>query len=211
MKWRWNFGSALVVALLLHAMAYAAGLGWMAWQRRMEEMDIDLAQSSLLPQQPFQGRQVYRPPKEWLISQYRKLAPRPVPTPIPLKTATPEPQEATAVVPTPPCPPPCPGNPSDWGSAAQAVRKPQWISGLITQDDYPEKARVNGITGLVEVQVLIDDQGAVRDVRLLQGSSAILDDKTLEKLRQARFSPCEDGEGKPFPCAVNIPIDWTLN
>lgn len=202
-----GFGQALVLSVLAHAVFYGGAQGWMAWRRHrsFEAMDIDLSRSSLMPLPPnLASMPAYKPPEDWFVGDMRRLAPPPAPHP--LTIAAKVEQEAPAAA----CPPPCPANLGDWVPASQSVRKPEWEDGMITEDDYPKEARYKNITGLVVVQVLLDAQGQVRDVKLLQGSDQMLNDKTLEKLRQARFSPCVDASGHPFPCQLRLPINWTL-
>jgi TonB family protein len=202
---RMTFGRALALSLVLHAVAYAAGLGWFAWEERQEGMEIDLAHSTLLPTMPNLGGQ--RPPQpepDWVLDGGRRLAPQPL-----ALTFTPAaPAEADA---GPPCPPPCPSNHGDWAPATSAVRRPEWSEGQITEDDYPTEARYKNQTGRVVVEVLIDAQGHVRSAQLMQGSYEALNDKTLEKIRAARFTPCVDGSGRPFPCRLRLPVAWSLD
>jgi TonB family protein len=201
-----GFRGAVILSLAVHAVCYGAGCGWMAWQRNhLDAMDIDLSHSSLMPL-PNIGTYAYKPPESWYVGDVNRLAPRPIPPP-PLKPVLKQVEEESSA----PCPPPCPSNPGDWESSANAVKKPDWVDGMITEDDYPQEARYKNITGLVVVEILLDTDGIVRDVRLLQGADPLLNDKTIEKLRQARFSPCVDASGKPFPCTVRLPINWTLD
>jgi TonB family protein len=207
---RLSFGQALVLSLLVHGAVYGAGQAWMEWRRHrtFDAMEIDLSHSSLMPLPPNMGRQqAYKPPEEWYVGDARKLAPAPIPVPTNVVVAKVEEQEAPA---GPPCPAPCPDNAGDWAPSSQSVKKPSWLEGMISEDDYPKEARMKNITGLVVVQVLLDASGAVRDVKLLQGSDQTLNDRTLEKLRQARFSPCVDASGQPFPCTLRLPINWSL-
>jgi TonB family protein len=202
-----GFRGAVILSLAVHAVCYGAGYGWMAWRRsHLDAMDIDLSRSSLMPLPPNMGTFVTKPPEQWYVGDARRLAPPPPPPP----PNTPPPKAPEEEAASAPCPPPCPSNPGDWASSANAVKKPDWVDGMITEDDYPQEARYKNITGLVVVQILLDTDGTVRDVRLLQGADPLLNDKTIEKLKQAKFSPCIDASGKPFPCTVRLPINWTL-
>lgn len=204
-----GFGRAVLLSLAVHGLLSGAGYGYMAWKRHRElnAMDIDLSRSSLMPLPAAMAAAAYKPPEQWYVGDVQRLAPRPLPPPkdVPLvKMPVDEPVAA-------PCPPPCPSNAGDWASSANAVKKPEWLDGMISEDDYPQEARYKNITGLVVVQILLDADGVVRDAKLLQGSDPLLNDKTLEKVRAARFSPCVDGSGKPFPCTLRLPINWTLD
>ena len=203
---RLNFGQTLLLSIALHGLAYGAGLGWMAWRERAEEgMAIDLSRSSLIPMlsNP-EGRRARRVEEDWVLDRGRRLAPQ---QQKPL-SPTASPQDAPA---GPPCPPPCPSNAGDWAPASTAVRRPEWSEGMISEGDYPTEARYKNQTGKVVAEVLLDSQGKVREVQLLQGSYESLDEKTLEKLRSARFTPCVDAAGRPFPCRLRLPIVWSLD
>jgi TonB family protein len=202
---RVSFGRALALSLVLHAVAYAAGLGYFAWQERREEgMEIDLAHSTLLPMLPnLGGRRAPQAEPDWVLDNGH-LAPQPV-----ALSFTPEAPVDEAA--GPPCPPPCPSNTGDWAPASSAVRRPEWSEGQIGESDYPTEARYKNQTGKVVVEVLIDAQGHVRSAQLLQGSYESLNDKTLEKLRAARFTPCTDASGRPFPCRLRLPVAWALD
>jgi TonB family protein len=204
---KFSFGQALVLSVAAHAVLYGGAQGYMDWRRHrsFEAMDIDLSRSSLMPLPANMALLAAKPPEDWFVGDGRRLAPPPAPVPL-SQTAKPE---AEAMVPA--CPPPCPSAPGDWIPASQSIQKPVWEDGMISEDDYPEQDRIKNITGQVVVQVLLDESGAVRAVSLLQGSDKLLNDKTLEKVRQARFSPCVDSGGKPFPCVMTLPILWNLD
>ncbi|HTB34221.1 MAG TPA: energy transducer TonB [bacterium] len=201
-----SFEKALLLSLLLHGLAYGAGLGWMAWRERADEsMDIDLSRSTLIPMLAnLQGKRAPKPEEDWVMDTGRKLAPQQQ------KPLSPSAQAEEAPA-GPPCPPPCPSNAGDWAPASAAVRRPEWTDGMISESDYPTEARYKNQTGKVVAEVLLDSEGKVREVQLLQGSYESLDDKTLEKLRAARFTPCMDANGKPFPCRLRLPIVWSLD
>jgi len=203
---RLSFRNAVILSLVGHSLAYGVGLGWMAWRDRMEDsMDIDLSRSTLLPMPAnLAGMRAPKPEEDWVLDNGRKMAP------MPQKPLSPTAQEADAPA-GPPCPPPCPTNPGDWAPASAAVRRPEWTDGMISESDYPTEARYKNQTGKVVAEVLLDSEGRVREVQLLQGSYESLDDKTLEKLRAARFTPCLDASGKPFPCRLRLPIVWSLD
>jgi len=203
---RLSFRNAMLLSIALHGLAYGAGLGWMAWRERAEEgMAIDLSRSTLIPLLAnLQGRRAPRVEEDWVTDSRRRLAPtqqKPL-------SPTASPEDAPA---GPPCPPPCPSNAGDWAPASTAVRRPEWSEGMIGESDYPTEARYKNQTGKVVAEVLLDSQGRVREVQLLQGSYESLDEKTLEKLRAARFTPCLDSSGKPFPFRLRLPIVWSLD
>jgi TonB family protein len=74
---------------------------------------------------------------------------------------------------------------------------------------YPEDARKNGIQGTVEVNVLVDRNGVVRDARIVTSIPA-LDAATLAAVRQWHFQPAMM-HGKPAACWVVVPVKFTLH
>ena len=196
----------LGLSLLIHGALYGAVAGFFAWEesRAGNAMDIDLAGSSLLRQvlNPNNGQARRKPPEPWILSS-GKYAPAPKAAPL---TVTAEPEEIAG----PACPPPCPETPGDWVPASSASRLPSWTAGLITEDDYPHEARRAGAEGRVVADVLIDAQGAVRNVTLVQGSRPDFDALVLERLKVSRFRPAMDSEGNPIACRLRLPVDFQL-
>lgn len=202
---RLTFGRALALSLALHGVVYGAGLGWMRWRNSVSGIDIDLGGSSLLPLPAnLGGRRPSKPPEDWVFGDGRKLAPLPQ-----ALSFTPSVEDDGPA--GPPCPPPCPSNEGDWVPAGQAARAPVWSAGFISDADYPRDAKNRSQSGKVTVEVLIDVTGAVRDVRLLQGSFEALNNVVLEKIRNAKFKPAYDATGTPIPCRMVLPISFELD
>ena len=201
-----RLGKGLLLSLLVHAALFGAGRGWVEWQRRraFDGLDIDLSRSSLLPLPPsLAGRSAPRPPEDWFVGDARRLAARPLP-------ASPTAEVSEEGSAGPPCPPPCPSNAGDWAPANRAVRVPRWMSGQIGEGDYPANAKRRNQEGNVVVDVLIDIDGKVRGVTIIQASFPDLTEKTIEKLSMSQFSPCVAPDGRPFPCRLRIPVAWSL-
>ncbi len=95
--------------------------------------------------------------------------------------------------------------------AAAASRRPDWVDGLITEDDYPAQLRSAGKEGRVVVDVLIDATGAVRGVELVQGSEAAFNDLVLSRLKASHFRPAYDQNGNATPCRLRLPITFQLH
>jgi TonB family protein len=67
----------------------------------------------------------------------------------------------------------------------------------------PEKARQARVSGMVILQVLVNEDGEVADVKVLRGHP-LLDDAAVEAVRQWRYSPTFlNGEPVPVIAAVN--------
>jgi protein TonB len=209
--------SALGIGLsaILHLSAgFAAQRIFMTRQSSPVFAELDLSMSSLVPAIPNPGGKGGVHSERWTIPQKGKA---PVPQLISevadIKPVTPE--EAA-------CPEPCQqeGIGSGIGGSnegtgiyipvSQAARKPKWIGNLITERDYPPVARAQEKDGRVLLSVLIDANGKVQDVRLLQGAYDTLNNVALEKLRAATFTPAYDANGNPVACKVILPIKFAL-
>jgi len=108
------------------------------------------------------------------------------------------------------CPPPCPDRPGDFVPAGLASSSPRWIEGFITDEDYPADARKLGIEGPVLLAVYIRVDGTVRDVRLVKGIYASLNETAISRVRASRFTPATDESGRPVPCKLILPIRFEL-
>jgi TonB family protein len=109
-----------------------------------------------------------------------------------------------------PCPRPCPDNPGDWLPAAAVSRRPDWIDGVIGEDDYPPDMRRSGKQGKVVVDVLIDATGAVKGVTLVEGSEPQFNELVLARLKISHFRPAYNGDGNAVSCKLRMPILFEL-
>ena len=77
---------------------------------------------------------------------------------------------------------------------------------------YPPIARNRGLEGLVVVEVVIDRQGHIEDdrVKVVQSVPG-LDQAAIDALRQWRFRPGRDKEGRPVLVRVQIPFRFQLH
>ena len=70
------------------------------------------------------------------------------------------------------------------------------------QPVYPDRARKKGVSGSVQLSLLVGVDGAVRDAKVLQSSPPdTFDAAALDAVRQWRFSPALY-EGRPVPIRV---------
>jgi TonB family protein len=143
------------------------------------------------------------PPQPWILALKGHAAPRPQAQPSPVSPVA----EAEA---GPVCPPPCPEQAGDWMPASATSRRPAWIVGMLTDDDYPKDLKSKNIEGRVVVDVLIDQTGAVKSVTLVQGSETEFNQVALERLRQSRFTPGYDHEGNAVAVRLRMPLSFKL-
>lgn len=69
---------------------------------------------------------------------------------------------------------------------------------------YPEDARKERITGVVIVEAVIDETGAVRDVKVLESPHEALGQAAIDAVRQWRFDPARNAAGKP------VAVNWKI-
>lgn len=86
----------------------------------------------------------------------------------------------------------------------RSVTRPEKISG--STPPIPEEARQAGVSGVVVLEAVIDEQGNVQDVRVLKGLHPALDEAAVESLRTWRFKPAMM-DGKP----VKVYYTLTMN
>ncbi len=201
-----NFLKGLVLSAFIHVSIFGILYGYVEWRKinLLSSMDIDLKHSSLLlkPANALKGAQQYRREELWFLQTGRHLGVVPKqPLKIPEKTQ----EEATAE-----CPPPCPQNTQDWLAVASASYRPEWITGMITDADYPQDARKEGVEGTVKAEVLIDFSGIVRKVEILESSDPRFGSVVEEKLKYARFKPALDSDGRPINVRMVIPVIFKL-
>ncbi len=205
----------LSLSLILHALLFGFGFGYIAWEKAQagSVMDIDLRSSSLLlrPKQVSGGRRLMiNPPEPWyLTTGKRSVVPvSKLPQPVP----TEEPVVSAAVAENPNLTgPPGPGTAPEWIPASLAAHSPDWVEGFITEDDYPPTARKQGKEGRVVAVVLIDVQGRVNDVQITEGSYPEFNQLVLERLKTAKFMPARDQNNQPIGVRMTIPIVFELH
>ena len=213
---KWVIGGVVggvLASALAHAGAFA-GLSF-ALARNVPPAivaELDLSMTAMRTPNPG-GDRAPRIAAAWTAP---KQGPPPEPTAI-TESAKPVVEDEPA-----PCPEPCASVVTGTGGggtgegqgrytpASQAARQPRWIANFITSRDYPQIARQEGKDGRVVLSVLIDAQGLVHDVRLLQGAYEALNELALRKVRQAVFSPAYDADGHPVACNVKLPIRFLL-
>ncbi|MCE5299984.1 MAG: TonB family protein [Spirochaetia bacterium] len=197
----------LTASLLIHLSVFLAGYYALHWWKHsgFNVMDIDLTSSELMLRpsktQPANPRPL-PVVTEWYMGDVIKRAAIPVKI-----TQTAEPVQEPVLS----CPPPCPQTASDWASTASTSKRPVWVEGLITEDDYPQDARAQGREGRVKVEIYIDAQGTVRDVRVIQSSDERFTAVVREKLAGARFEPALDTQGRPVAVRMAVPIVFQLH
>ena len=74
---------------------------------------------------------------------------------------------------------------------------------------YPEIAKKAGVEGTVIVQFVVDENGNVRDARVIKGVGAGLDEEALRVVKLLKFKPGKQ-RGKPVRVRMALPIRFEL-
>ena len=85
------------------------------------------------------------------------------------------------------------------------------LSAIQAKVRYPEIARKANVEGRVIVQLIVDENGNVRDPEILRGAGAGLDEEAIRVISEhAEFTPGRQ-DGKPVAVRLSIPIVFKLN
>jgi len=197
-----------ILSLLIHSLLFFGGFGYLAWKSAQAgaAMEIDLAHSSLLlrPRHSAGAARII-PPEPWYLTTGKRVQPTAPLTKAPLPPEPVDEQTAAPVGPvgTEPV--------ETFLPAAAASKIPEWVDGLITEDDYPPAARKQGKEGKVVATVAIDASGQVKDVQIAEGSYPEFNQVVLDRLRHARFRPARDQNDNPIAVRMSLPIVFELH
>jgi protein TonB len=75
--------------------------------------------------------------------------------------------------------------------------------------DYTEDARRRGITGDVILEIIVQQDGSVGDVTVLQGLGWGLNDRAVEAVRQWRFTAARR-QGSPVDVIVEVAVEFKI-
>lgn len=97
--------------------------------------------------------------------------------------------------------------------AARAVSRSGPLSSLLSGDDYPQSALMNGEQGDTTVQLAISTNGRVAGCAVTRSSgSPVLDSATCRILQsRARFTPARDEAGNAAADEMSTTIHWRLD
>jgi len=74
---------------------------------------------------------------------------------------------------------------------------------------YPQLARTAHVSGFVILEALIDEQGQVRDARVIR-SIPLLDQAAVDAVRQWRFTPTVLN-GQVIPIVMTVTVNFRLD
>lgn len=87
------------------------------------------------------------------------------------------------------------------------VTRPEKIAGA--PPEYTIEARKDRVTGVVILEAIIDEQGNVKDAKVLKGLHAGLDQAALGAVRSWKFTPARM-DGTPVPVYYTLTVNFTL-
>lgn len=76
--------------------------------------------------------------------------------------------------------------------------------------DYPLEMRRAGISGLVAVMLVIDEEGKVAEAEVAKSSDTAFEGAALAAVKKWRFKPAKI-EGNPVKVRVTLPLKFTLD
>jgi len=114
--------------------------------------------------------------------------------------------DAVIGLPGEPPPPPtlAPRIPARVGGVIQPPRKILDVAPV-----YPKLAQAAGISGIVILEATIDEEGNVRDTRVLR-SIPLLDEAAADAVRRWRFTPTVLN-GQPIPIVMTVTVNFRIN
>ncbi|MFW2372650.1 MAG: energy transducer TonB [Gammaproteobacteria bacterium] len=74
---------------------------------------------------------------------------------------------------------------------------------------YPENMRASGNTGIVELVVLIDKTGKVRQITIIKSAGEYFDQAAIDAINASSFVPAKV-EGKPVSALLKMPVKFKL-
>ncbi|RJO64446.1 MAG: energy transducer TonB [Myxococcales bacterium] len=78
------------------------------------------------------------------------------------------------------------------------------------EPEYPRAAREKGVEGVVMLEILIDEQGRVRKVRVLSAPDNAFAQAAVAAIRQSSFHPGLMGE-RPVAVKIQVPFRFVLD
>jgi len=75
--------------------------------------------------------------------------------------------------------------------------------------NYSEEARKEKVSGVVQVNFWVDEQGNTTHVRVVRGIGHGLDEKAIETVKRYKFKPGME-DGRPVTVAMNVAVDFKV-
>jgi protein TonB len=104
-----------------------------------------------------------------------------------------------------------PGSGGNYGGGVRSIGGGVSAPVLTYQVDpeYSEEARKAKFMGVVTVNLIVDEHGNPKNVRVLRGAGMGLDEKAKEAVMQYRFKPAMEG-GRPVAVEMNVEVNFQI-
>ena len=83
------------------------------------------------------------------------------------------------------------------------------IESLQSQIQYPQKAMLAGIDGLVIIQFIVNEKGVVENPRVIRSVGAGCDEEAIRVVKLAKFKPGKQ-RGQPVRVQYSVPVFFKL-
>ncbi len=93
--------------------------------------------------------------------------------------------------------------------ALSAVASPPELVERVVPE-YPTRARALEVEGQVLLEVVLDRSGRPEPAMRVLRSIALLDEAAMTAVRQWRFRPARDAEGRPVRVVMEVPVRFVL-
>ncbi|MFH1843657.1 MAG: energy transducer TonB [bacterium] len=90
-------------------------------------------------------------------------------------------------------------------AAGGASSTDQPTIGFLAEPDYPDSLRAEGVAGTTVLNVLVDVDGSVSEVKVVQSLHPVLDEEAAESMYRSFFAPAIKN-GVPFVAWITIPV-----
>jgi len=74
---------------------------------------------------------------------------------------------------------------------------------------YPEFARKDGVEGRVVIEAAFNDEGGIKDMKIIESLGADCDQEAIRAIQSVRWKPAKQ-KGVPVEALIAIPVKFTL-
>jgi TonB family protein len=89
------------------------------------------------------------------------------------------------------------------------VSRPKLVGRVMPE--YPEEARKAGTEGVVVLDCLVEKDGAVKDIRVQEGTEPSLNQAAIEAVRQWHYEPAKNSKDQPVAVRMSVTISFWLS
>lgn len=79
----------------------------------------------------------------------------------------------------------------------------------ISSPEYPKIALKTGLTGVVHVEIVINENGKIEKATVVKSTNHVFDKPSLKAAKESKFKPAML-DGKPIKTTVTVPFKFEL-